>query len=485
MPTDRMLIDRKQEAEELRVLADSGQMKLALLYGRRRVGKTYLLTQIWDADRAFYFTASATSPEINRRVLVEEVGLWSGEGLRPEDHPTWRTVFRTLLDLHPDRNVVVVLDEFQYLATDESGLREVASELNAVWEGRLRRTGGLLLVLSGSAIRTLEALPSGGSPLYGRLDWRRQLFPFDYYDAGGMVTGYGPADRIRAYAAFGGVPKYLRPVDPGHPLADNIVDLLLAPNGEVRLQLETVLSQEEGLREYAKYQGILEAIGIRRREMGEIAAALGQIVDTPLRRMVGYLVELGFLEGKRNFGEPGNQALRYRIADPALRFYYGLVLPNESAIASSGAGTVWAERLSQQVFPTYVGQHVFEDVVGQAYRRFRPVRGLPAVEEWGHWAGKDRDRRDIEIDVVARLMNGRMLTGSAKFRTRQADATVLLEHVDALKRLAASGRGWAAEALMSGSPMLFVSAAGFTDSFRQTARDLGHELVTWSLDDLS
>ncbi|HET7321011.1 MAG TPA: hypothetical protein VFI96_00775, partial [Longimicrobiaceae bacterium] len=146
--------------------------------------------------------------------------------------------------MRPDDDIVVILDELQYLASDRAGLQEVASELNAVWEGRRRRSGGFLLVLSGSAIRTIEALASGGSPLYGRLDWRCQLFPFDYYDAGRMVPGYGPADRIRTYAAFGGIPKYLQPVDSTRPLDDNIINLLLAPNGVVRLQLETVLSQE-------------------------------------------------------------------------------------------------------------------------------------------------------------------------------------------------------------------------------------------------
>ncbi|MQA92674.1 MAG: AAA family ATPase [Gemmatimonas sp.] len=205
-----VLIDREVEAAELRELADSKERNLALLYGRRRVGKTYLLTNLWDSDRAFYFTASATSPEINRRVLVEEAGRWGGEELRPEDYPTWRTVFRALLELAPARDLVVVIDELQYLASDGAGLAEVTSELNAVWEGRFNRSGGLLLILSGSSVRTLEALTAGGSPLYGRLDWVRQLHPFDYFDAGMMVPAYSPTNRIRAYAAFGGVPKYLQ-----------------------------------------------------------------------------------------------------------------------------------------------------------------------------------------------------------------------------------------------------------------------------------
>jgi AAA+ ATPase superfamily predicted ATPase len=477
-------IDREAESAELRALADSGARKLAMLYGRRRVGKTYLLTNLWDSERVFYFTASATSPEINRRVLIEEAARWSGEELRPDDHPTWRAVFRTLLQMAPDRDIVVVLDEFQYLALGEDGLREVASELNAVWEGRVQRTGGLLLVLSGSAIRTLEALNGGGSPLYGRLDWCRQLCAFDYYDAARMVEGYSPADRVRTYAAFGGIPRYLRPVDPRRPLEQNIIDLLLAPNGEVRLQVETVLRQEEGLREFARYQGILGAIGIKRRTLGAVAAHLGERLDTPFRRLVERLVEMGYVEAERNFDERSTQAIHYRIADPALRMFYGLVMPNESAIASAGAEVVWSERLKAQVFPAYVGLHVFEDVVRQAYLRHGRARGLPAVETWGRWEGRDGARQGVELDVVVRLLDGRVMTGSAKMRSRPADATVLLDHVSALRRLAESGRGWAREALEPDAPMLFVSSGGFKESFRAAAEDLGRPLVLWTLEEL-
>jgi uncharacterized protein len=482
--SDSALIDRETEARELRELADCGERRLALLYGRRRVGKTYLLTQLWSTERAFYFTASATSPEINRRVLVEEAAHWSGEELRPDDHPTWRSVFRALFGLAPERDLVMVLDEFQYLATDQAGLAEVTSELNAVWEGRMPRTGGLLLVLSGSAVRTMEALAAGGSPLYGRLDWARQLHPFDYHDAARMVPAYSPVDRIRAYAAFGGVPRYLSAVDDTQPLEANIVRLLLDAHGPVRMQLETVLRQEEGLREYVRYQGILGAVGLKRREIGDVAAALNQPVDTGLRRMVAQLVEIGLLEAERNFDEPRNQAVRYRIADPALRIHFGLTLPNESAIAASGAETVWRERLAERVFPAYVGKEVFEDVVRQAYLRHRGARGLPAVEAWGRWEGQDRDRRDTEIDIVARLLDGRVMTGSAKFRRRPADATVLLDHLDALERLAASGRAWAREALAPGAPMLFASTAGFKRSFRELARELGRSPVLWGVGDL-
>lgn len=86
--TVREIVDRAQEIQELAALADAGTPQLAVLYGRRRVGKTFLLTRIWSSERVFYFTASATTPEQNRRQLVEEAARWAGEELEPEDYPT-------------------------------------------------------------------------------------------------------------------------------------------------------------------------------------------------------------------------------------------------------------------------------------------------------------------------------------------------------------------------------------------------------------
>ncbi|CAN5640196.1 ATP-binding protein [soil metagenome] len=480
----QVIIDREAEVARLRQLADSGELKLGLLYGRRRVGKTYLLTHLWDPGRAFYFTASATTPELNRRVLIEEAARWSGEDLRPADHATWRNVFRTLLSLAPERDIVVIIDEFQYLANGDEGLREVTSELNAVWEGRRLRTGGLLLVISGSAIRTLEALRDGGSPLYGRLDWSTQLLPFDYYDAGRMVEGYGPLDRIHTYAAFGGVPKYLRPINTRRPVRDNIIDLLLCPGGAVRMQVETALAQEEGLQNVTRYQGILTAVGIGRRTVGDIAAALSTNVDSNFRRMIERLADMGYLDADRNFEETGTHAFRHRVGDPAFRMYYGLILPNESAIARVGPATVWRERLETTQFPVYVGQHVFEDVVQQAYARFQGERDLPLVGSWGRWEGQDRTGKSLEVDIVARLLDGTMMTGSAKIRKRAADATVFLRHLHDLERLADSGKGWAREAMNKAAPKLFVSASGFKDSFAAAVKDSGHRVLRWTVQDL-
>ncbi len=201
--------------------------------------------------------------------------------------------------------------------------------------------------------------------------------------------------------------------------------------------------------------------------------------------MIKRLVELDYLERERNFEAPSNQPIRYRLADPAQRFYYGLVLPNASAIASAGAETVWRERLEPEVWPSYVGLEVFEDVVRQAYLRHTDDRDLPAVDTWGRWEGQDRNRRQLEIDIVTRLLDERMMTGSIKFRTRRAGAKVFLDHIHALERLADSGYRWAHEALEPEAALMFVSAAGFKDSFHEARREHdAREVITWELEDL-
>jgi uncharacterized protein len=158
-----VIVDREHEQQELSALLDEKAPRLALLYGRRRIGKTYLLTHTWPPEQTFYWTASATTPTQNRAQLIRDVSEWAGEHFEQQEYPTWRTVFRLLLDLRTPHPLVVVLDEFQYLGEDPKDLSAVASELNAAWEQR-HQARPLVFVLAGSAVRVLEALlPKGAS----------------------------------------------------------------------------------------------------------------------------------------------------------------------------------------------------------------------------------------------------------------------------------------------------------------------------------
>ncbi|MEM6288029.1 MAG: ATP-binding protein [Bacteroidota bacterium] len=475
------VVNRESELARLHALADAGGHRLALVTGRRRVGKTYLLTNAWGDRDAFFFTASKTTPELNRRQLVEAAATWAGEDLRPEDYPTWRTVFQMLVRLKAPRPLVVVLDEFQYLGDGASGAVEVASELNAVWEAP-RPERSFLMVLSGSAVGTMGALAAGGGPLYGRFQWQGTLRPFGYWHAAELAGVSDLRERALAYGIFGGTPRYLAAIDPDRSVAESATRLVLDPGGEVRLLVETALEQEEGLRDVAKYRAVLHAVASGQTKRNEIADRAGLPVDGALRDKLRRLVGLGYLEARRNVDARPNAPARYGVADAAFRFYERFVGPNRSRLERLPAEQVWAESVAPHL-DVYMG-HEFERVAAEAYDRRAASMDLPTVAEWGRWEGTDRDRQPVEVDIVAPLVDRGVLTGEVKWNREPVGTRVHAAHLDKLRRMADAGRAWAHGALGKDGVLLYVSASGFEDGFRERIEADGRRAVCWSLDDL-
>ena len=476
-----LIIDREHEQHELRELLQRKAPQLALLYGRRRLGKTHLLTHVFPAEQTFYWTASATTSAQNREQLVRDIGLWTREPLESKDYPTWRTVFRLLLELAFPRPLAIVLDEFQYLGEDPRELAGVCSELNAAWEQR-RPPRALTLVLAGSAVRTLEALDEGGAPLHGRFAWKAGLQPFNYWHCAQMASFRSHRDRIGAYGIFGGTPHYLDAIKPTQSLAVNAARLMLAPRGEVRGLVETAILQEQGLREMAKYQAIMRSIGSGCTEMSEIGQRSGIAVDTSLRDKIERLIDLGYVRKSRNLEARSTTPFRYRISDPAFAFYYEFVSRNEAALERTDPVYFW-QHVIEPRFDTYLG-HVFERVAEQAYEWLQPRLRLPIIREWGRWEGRDRGGQSLEIDIAATLADGRVLTGAVKWNSRPLEARWHLHHLSALERLAQSGVRWAHAARDGDSPLLYLAADGFTREFIDVVRATRRHVYLWSLKDI-
>jgi hypothetical protein len=401
--------------------------------------------------------------------------------LEPQDYPTWRTLFRLLLELRAPESVAIVLDEFQYLGDDQRELATVCSELNAAWEQR-RPARPLAMVLAGSAVRVLAALDEGAAPLHGRFAWKAELHPFNYWYSAKMASFRSPRDRIRAYGIFGGTPRYLAAIKPTRSLADNVSRLMLAPRGEVRGLVETAILQEQGLREVSKYQAIMRAIGGGCTELNDIGQRAGLPTDTSLRDKIGRLVDLGYVWQSRNLGARATVPFRYRILDPALAFYYEFVSPNEATLERTDPEYFW-EHVVEPQFDTYLG-HVFERIAQQAYQWLQSRLRLPVVLEWSRWEGKDREGDSLDIAVAATLADGRVLTGAVKWNVQPLPVRWHLHHMQSLERLAASGLKWAHRAQEPGSPLLYLAAGGFTEEFVTVARASRQHVYLWNLTDL-
>jgi AAA+ ATPase superfamily predicted ATPase len=476
------VIDREEESQFLRELLAEGAPRMALIYGRRRVGKTHLLNRVWPRERVFYFTAAETTEAQNREAILDELGRFRGESMNVADYPTWRTVFRLLLETNVPDPLVIVLDEFQYLGETLADVRRVASELNAIWEQR-RAIRPVVVVLSGSHIKTMEALRDGGA-LFGRFHYTARITPFNYWYAGQMAPYPDLRDRVRAYAAYGGTPRYLAAINSAVPLDQNIAKHLLHPQGEVRALIETALTQERGLVDVAKYQAILRAIGTGGTSFAEIKSKAGMqnMADNSLRQMLDKLRDLCYVRAERNIGAKNTSPFQYRIDDPAFAFYFACTARYETALARHDPHQVWADHMRAE-FNAYVG-HVFERIAEQAYIRRTPALGLPALDTWGRWEGVDRAKESLEMDIVAPLVDGRVMTGGVKWNAAPLEPKWHYHHMAMIERLRATGIKWAHRAATPEAPLLWVAAGGFTPDFEAAARSERHEVYLWSLEDL-
>lgn len=457
------MIDREAERNDLLELAARPQPMLVLIYGRRRVGKTYLLDNVWDESERFYFLFGDSTSAQNRVELLREFGRWRQEDVQVEDYPSWRTVFRLLLTTGPP---VIVLDEFQYLLEAEQG---IASQLNAIWDRELADRQ-VLCVLSGSEVSTMQRLSDSDSALYGRINYSKQLRTFDYFDAAAMVEGWSRRDQVYAYGIFGGLPRYLAAVRKSESLAEATIRTMLSRTGEVHLQLENLLAQERGIRDPASYRAVLAAVARGATQTNEIAQAAG-LQDNKLkaRRALETLESLGLIWRELNFDGNPKTGYRNRIADHAVSFWYRFVEANRSRLELGHAREVWRDDVEPHL-DTYTGK-VFESVARQALLRFHERWDLATSVDIARWEGQDKGRRSIEIDLVCRLSDGSIATGEVKWSSRPVGPSLHFDLLRNLEDLAQSGLAWAKDAQLDSAAFIYVSAAGFVPEFGSLVRD--------------
>lgn len=213
----------------------------------------------------------------------------------------------------------MVLDDFPYLVASEPALPSIIQR----WWDHAGRTSRLLLVLCGSAQAVMEDLQGWRAPLFGRVDLRLQLRPFDYAEAALLSPRLPAAERALVYGIFGGMPPYLRRWDAGVDHRTNLARLFGDPTSPLGEEGEFVLSSE--LAEASGYFRILQGIASGHRTYGRIKDFAGIEIQHQLER----LVSLGLVERTVPVTEEPDRSRRvlYRIADNFMSFWFRFIFP--------------------------------------------------------------------------------------------------------------------------------------------------------------
>lgn len=403
------LLYRDSEIERLEKawsLAREGRPQLAMLWGRRRVGKTFLLGHFVQGKPAVFFGATqqaeavelARFAEAVRRDLGGRVGDLAGDGFA-----SWEAALRFLAALAVDRPVAVVLDEVPYLAASTPGF---ASVVQAVWD-RLPVGTRLLLVLCGSAVGVVEGMLGPAGALHGRPTLALRIDPFDPPAARSFLPRLAPAALLEAFAACGGYPLHLRTWDARASTRENLI-ALAATAGGVLLEDAASLLREQ-LAEAPGYPRILAAIGRGSTKFSEIAGQAGQRVEHPL----DVLVRAGFVRKSLPIGAPRAARPLYEIDDVYLAFWFR-VLYSDLALIESGQGPAVLERALPR-WQAHVGW-VFEEAARAHARRIVARGALPSDLVVGRWWAATGE--PCEADVLGLRGNRTALLGEARWQPR-------------------------------------------------------------------
>jgi len=397
-----------------------------VLWGRRRVGKTRLLLE-WCRDHGGLYTVADLSAEaVQRRFLAEAVAQ-RFPSFAEVTYDDWSSLLRALTReaTRAGWRGPLVLDELPYLVEGSPPLPTVLQR----WLDHDAAEARLVVAVAGSTQHMMHGLAlASDAPLFGRAREAMALQPMPVGAAAEALGLDEPVDAVRAYAAWGGIPRYWELAEPFVVDLEAAVDrLVLDPLGPLHREPERLLLEERP--PAVSLRPLLDVIGAGAHRLSEIAARLGQPA-TSLSRPLARLVELGLVRREQPFGAPERSGKRslYRIADPFVRLWFRTVAPNRSALAAAPADV--RRTLFLRVWPALLAQ-TWEELCRQAVPRLGLRSGSrTATASWGP-AGRAWSRDQVEWDVVARSLDGAsLLLGEAKWR----DAVVGAAEVGRLHR---------------------------------------------------
>lgn len=415
------LYDRNSEWSSLASWATDERpgMQVAVVWGRRRQGKSYLLRRLCAATQGLYYQAVQRTTPQSLSELGTRVGNHLGVGrLAFRD---WDEALGALARLGARRSggyggaaygsapyggvssvvgpAVAVIDEFPYL-------RGEAAELPSVIQRAVDRSVDeqgppVRIILCGSALSLMTDLLAPRSPLHGRITLQLIVKPFDHLTASAFWGINDPQLALRVFAVVGGTPAYrdLSRSRPGalHDFDRWVVGDVLAPTSALFRDDEVLLAEDLEISNRTIYQGILSAVAEGECTQSKIAAAVGRKINA-VQFSLENLVRAGFLTKDEDAIRQRRPV--YSISDPLIRFHRAIRDPDATRFEDNEGAAAWRDAADR--FRSAILGPTWEELLRVHVRRYgQDLFGEP-VNSVGRTAVANPERRvEEEVDVVA------------------------------------------------------------------------------------
>ena len=417
-------IGREEELKKLRRAINSEELMLGLIYGRRRVGKSELVSHaISNIEcKSLYYECKQVSAESNASGLSDIVS--ETLGLPKLGYSDIESLLNYVFELSTREKMVLVLDEYPYLRESVKGMDSILQSL----VDKYRKISKLTLIILGSYVEVMKSLLEKENPLYGRVDVTIDLKQMDYYESSLFYPNYSAEDKVRIYSVFGGIPYYNRLVDDAKSVEENIIELIASPGARLENEVSSYLRSE--LSKMVNANEVFEALSRGYSKYNDILSQSHVSSGPTLVDVLDKLIKMEVVEKTAPINDSSNRKkTSYRISDNLSLFYYRYVFKYSSQMKIMNSETFYKKYIEKD-FEEYYVPHMFENVCRQyLIRENRAGRIEPVIERIGKYYYDDpKNRTNGEFDIVTEDEKGYGFY-EVKFRKKQVSNEVIDEEI--------------------------------------------------------
>ncbi len=410
-------INRYSEHEFLKSEYSKKESSLVVVYGRRRIGKTALITEFGKNKNMFYFLATEESEIENRNQFKNSVADYTGnELLKSAKVDNWSIIFDTLVNYPSKYKKLIVLDEFQYIGKSNPAFPSIVQK---IWDTKLKDKD-VMVILCGSLISLMEAQTLAyASPLYGRRTGQIKLKQISFEHYREFFPNKSYKELIEYYSITGGVPKYIELFRDCDDIYNAIYRNVLSKQSFLYEEPAFLLQNE--VTEIGSYFSLIKVIAAGNQKLGNIATVLG-LKPTGLTKYLKTLIDLDILERRVPITEDNPEKSKkglYRIKDNFIEFWFRFVYPDKSFIETDNTNFV-INKIKRNLVSRHIS-FVYEDICREKMWLLN-VEGMLKFnfDKVGRWWNNNS-----EIDIVAYESIGRdILFGECKYTSEPMDSGV-------------------------------------------------------------
>ena len=458
-----MFIGRKRELNDLNQRYENGKFELAVIYGRRRVGKTTLINEFVKDKEVIFYTGIEGNEKENLEGLSKSIYSLSEDfGDTSSSFASFQEALDTAFKIAEKRRIVFVIDEYPYIA----GSYKALSSVLQILVDRNKNTSKMFLILCGSSLSFMENQVLGyKSPLFGRRTCQYKIMPFDFLEIKDYYNKFSSTDLAVIYGITGGIPLYMSLMNDNLSVEENIKTNFLVPNAYLFEEPTNLIKQE--CRDPAQYNSIIKAIATGSSRMSEICSKTG--LDTGLTTSyLNKLMSLGIVKKEIPFGTGSSRKTIYALEDSMFRFWYRFI-PDNLAIINRGLTDLVYSKIAPQI-TSFMGG-VFEEICKQyLWELNRQGKAAVTFTDLGRWWGNDpKNKCEAEVDIMGTADDKTALFCECKWTNENVDTGVLDTLVERSKLFS-----------FTNVYLYLFAKTGFTKGCIDKANELGNvELVTF------